>query len=411
MAGMWRHALRQPVMRRFVPAVGVSSLGDGMSMVAVAWLALQIAPPAQKGVWTALALAAFSLPATAGAYLFRNPVRGWPGARLVAADATLRAAILGVTAVLAITQSLAPLAYVVLLGSSSLLHAWGNAGVYTIVAEVLPPEEHLTGNSLVSSVMQIAFIVGPAAAGALTPLTGPGWILGIDALSYAVLAGIAWKLPGRARDMEVSGGGWRVLSGYPQMVIGITMVFFFLYGPVEVALPVHISQRAGATVLGLFWTVFGVGAALGAIAATSLRHRPLWTVVAAVIAGWGAALLPLGLTGAVIPGLIGFAAGGVIYGPYTSVTTALLQSISPPEQLSRVLATRSALTIPATSLGTLAGGPVVGAIGAQQTLLLSGVLTIALGAVVFAAFGVRSAQTRTGRRARARSPEVPQDAR
>jgi predicted MFS family arabinose efflux permease len=105
-------------------------------------------------------------------------------------------------------------------------------------------------------------------------------------------------------------------------------------------------------------------------------------VVAAIIVGWGAALLPLGLSGSLVPGLIGFAAGGVIYGPYTSVTTALLQSMSPPEQLSQVLAARSALTIPATSLGALAGGPAVGAVGAQTTLLLSAVLTIALGLIV-----------------------------
>lgn len=380
MAPMQWRVLRQPIMKRFVPAVGVSSLGDGMSMVAVAWLALQIAPPAQRGIWTALAVAAFALPATVGAYLFRKPLRRLPGARLVAADATLRAALLGLTAVLAVAQVLTPLAYVLLLGLSSLLHAWGSAGVYTIVAEALPPEEHLSGNSLVSSVVQIAFIVGPAAAGALMPLTGPGLILGLDALSYAVLAGIAWRLPGRKRDLEVS-ASLRVLSGYPQ-IIAITMVFFFLYGPVEVALPVHVAQTADAAVLGLFWTVFGVGAALGAILATHLRNRPLWTVVAAIIIGWGACLLPLGLTGALLPGLIGFAAGGVIYGPYISVTTALLQSMSPPEQLSQVLAARSALTIPATSLGALAGGPAVGAIGAQNTLLLSGVLTIALGLIV-----------------------------
>jgi len=107
----------------------------------------------------------------------------------------------------------------------------------------------------------------------------------------------------------------------------------------------------------------------------------------------------------VIPGLIGFATGGVIYGPYISVTTALLQSMSPPEQLSRVLAARSALTIPATSLGTLAGGPAVGAIGAQNTLLLSGLLTIALGLVVAL---IRPARTRTAPPARVRSsPPAP----
>jgi hypothetical protein len=380
MAYMRMRVLRQPVMRRFVPAVGVSALGDGMSLVAVAWLALQLAPATQKGIWTALAVAAFALPATLGAIAFRRVVRGWPGARLVAADATLRAAILGVIALLAVAKTLTPLAYVILLGVSSLLHAWGSAGVYTIVAEALPGEDHLTGNSLVSTVMQTAYVVGPAAAGALMPWTGAGWIIGLDALSYAILAAIAWRLPGRTRDITVS-GRLRLLSGYPQ-ILAITMIFFFLYGPVEVALPIHVSQRADAAVLGLFWTVFGIGAALGALLATNLRNSSLWTVIAVIIVGWGIALLPLGLTGALVPGLIGFAAGGVIYGPYTSVTTALIQSMSPPEQLSQVLAARSALTIPATSLGTLAGGPAVGAIGAQNTLLLSGVLTIALGLFV-----------------------------
>jgi hypothetical protein len=50
--------------------------------------------------------------------------------------------------------------------------------------------------------------------------------------------------------------------------------------------------------------------------------------------------------------------------------------------LSRVLAAGSALTIPSTVLGTLLGGPVVSAVGGRPTLLLSAVLTIALGASV-----------------------------
>jgi predicted MFS family arabinose efflux permease len=101
-----------------------------------------------------------------------------------------------------------------------------------------------------------------------------------------------------------------------------------------------------------------------------------------IIVGWGAALLPLGLTDAVVPGLIGFAVGGLIYGPFTAICTALFQRSSPPELLSRVLATRTALTTPATALGTLLGGPLIAAIGGRSTLLASGLLTIALGVVV-----------------------------
>jgi Major Facilitator Superfamily len=164
----------------------------------------------------------------------------------------------------------------------------------------------------------------------------------------------------------------------------VTCVFFFLYGPVEVALPVHVARElhGSPSLLGLYWTVFGIGATLGGLGAGLLRHRPPWLVVVGIIIGWGAALLPLGLTDAVAPGLVGFAAGGLIYAPFTAICTALFQRSSPPQALSRVLAARSALTIPSTALGTLLGGPVVSAVGGRPTLLLSALLTIALGASV-----------------------------
>jgi MFS family permease len=190
-----------------------------------------------------------------------------------------------------------------------------------------------------------------------------------------------------------SSSGWRAILGDRRLtgLLAVTCVFFFLYGPVEVALPIHIAEEVhgSAALLGTFWAIFGIGAIAGGLCAGLLRRRPLWTVVAAIITGWGAALLPLGLTPAVLPGLIGFAAGGVIYGPFTAICTALFQGASPPHLLSRVLATRTALTTPSTALGTLVGGPVVAAIGGQQTLLASALLTIVLGIGV-AAVSLRS---------------------
>jgi predicted MFS family arabinose efflux permease len=161
-------------------------------------------------------------------------------------------------------------------------------------------------------------------------------------------------------------------------------VFFFLYGPVEVALPVHVAQdlHGSPGLLGLYWTVFGIGATAGALGAALLRRRPPWPVVTGIIAGWGAALLPLGLTDAVVPGLLGFAAGGLIYGPFGAISTALFQRGTPPRARSTVLAVRTALTTPATALGTLLGGPVVTALGGRQTLLFSALCTIALAASI-----------------------------
>jgi len=183
--------------------------------------------------------------------------------------------------------------------------------------------------------------------------------------------------------------GTRAILGNRRLVglLAVTCVFFFLYGPVEVALPIHIAQeiQGSAALLGTFWAIFGIGAIVGGLGAGLLRHQPLWTVIAAIIIGWGVALLPLGLTDSVLPGLVGFAVGGVIYGPFTAICIALFQRSSPPHLLSRVLATRSALTTPSTALGTLIGGPIVTAIGGRTTLLASALLTIAFGIAVAAA--------------------------
>lgn len=392
--------LGRPVLRRVMPAMLLSAIGDGMSVVAVAWLALRIAPADQAGAWTALAVAAYTLPATFGAAVLARLVRSLAGTTLVSLDATLRAVALGTIAALAIAGALTPAVYVILLAGSSLLHAWGNAGAYTLIAELVTDEDRVNGNALLSTFVQASYVVGPALAGGLTAWTGPGWVIAADAATFALLAvtclsarGATPALPAQPRSaipspVGTATSGTRAILSDRRLtgVLVVTCVFFFLYGPVEVALPIHIAQEihGSAALLGTFWATFGIGAIVGGLAAGLLRHQPLWRIVAIIIIGWGAALLPLGLTDSVLPGLIGFAVGGLIYGPFNAICTELFQRSSPPQLLSRVLATRTALTTPSTALGTLVGGPVVIAIGGRHTLLASAVLTITLGVVVAA---------------------------
>ena len=245
--GPYSRVLREPTLRRVLPAALVSSLGDGMSLVAVAWLAIQLAPPAQRGVWTGLAVAAYALPATVGTAILGPLVRRLDGARLVALDASLRAVALGAVAGLAAAGVLSPGGYVALLALSSLLHAWGGAGMYTLVAEVLPDEDRVTANALLSTFAQVAVVVGPALAGVFTALAGAAWVIGLDAASFAVLAAVSWLVrastaPADTRPTETT-GGLRTLARYPQLLglVAVTCLFFFLYGPVEVALPIHVA--------------------------------------------------------------------------------------------------------------------------------------------------------------------------
>ena len=69
--------------RRLTLGFAVSYLGDGMSFVAVAWLAIELAPPTTAGLWVGASVAAYTLPGVVGALLFGRRLRtrscsAWP---------------------------------------------------------------------------------------------------------------------------------------------------------------------------------------------------------------------------------------------------------------------------------------------------------------------------------------------
>jgi predicted MFS family arabinose efflux permease len=159
----------------------------------------------------------------------------------------------------------------------------------------------------------------------------------------------------------------------------VTWVFFFLYGPVEAALPVYVARdlRADAGLLGGYWTAFGVGALAATLVAGTLRGHDVRRISVWIVAGWGACLIPFAFAPVGVT-VACFALGGLIYGPYIPLTYSLFQSATTTANLPAVLAARSALVMVSTPLGTLIGGPLVGAFGASETLAASGIATVAL---------------------------------
>ena len=123
----YRPVLANRVFRRLILGFAVSYLGDGMSFVAVAWLAIQLAPGAHTGLWVGGAVAAYTLPGVVGALLLGRRLRRVSAQRLLLADNLLRAVFIGAVPLLWVLDALTPTGYVVLLAVSSLLHAWGSA--------------------------------------------------------------------------------------------------------------------------------------------------------------------------------------------------------------------------------------------------------------------------------------------
>ena len=235
-------------------------------------------------------------------------------------------------------DALAPLAYVFLLAGSSLMAAWGNAGEYTMLSELGGADGRLAVNSLATAQVSFAVIVGPALAGGLIAVIGPGWLVALDAASFAFLGIQAWRThtgeSRAARRHGRRGVGFRLPRRRRDLLVltAVTWVLFFLYGPVEAALPVYVADdlRAGALLLGAYWTAFGVGALAATLIVGRFRGHNVRRITLSIVAGWGMCLIPFG-----------FAPVGV----------------------------------------TVLGGPLVGALGASATLAASGLTTVALAVV------------------------------
>jgi predicted MFS family arabinose efflux permease len=388
----YRALLRDRRARRLFSGLGVSSLGDGMSIVTIAWLAVGTAPAGELGLFVGLAVAAYTLPGAVGALAFGRYLRHSPARALVLADCLLRTGFLGTVVLLAATGALSPPAYVALLAGSSLLTSWGRAGQYTMLAQLGGEEGRLAANSLATAQVWLATIVGPAAAGLLLARIAPAWVLGFDAATFAFLGAQAWRTHTDAPateqpvDARAAESGFRLLRrGDLLGLIVLTWLFFFLYGPVEDALPVYVAHDLGAHagLLGAYWVSFGVGAFVSTLLVGALRSRANRRITLLIVAGWGACLVPFAFAPVGVT-LLCFALGGLVYGPFIPLTYALFQSVTSTANLPSVLAARSAVVIVAAPLGTAIGGPIVAGIGAAWTLTASGVATVLLAAVATA---------------------------
>jgi DHA3 family macrolide efflux protein-like MFS transporter len=375
-------------LRRLLPGMTLSSLGDGMAIVAISWLALDLAPNAQRGLWVAIAMAAYTLPSAMSTVLLNRFMLGRSGAQLAGWDAALRALALGAVPVAYLFETLNFGVYVALLALSSLLHSWGTAGRYTLIAEILPQRQHLPANAVLSTISEVSTVIGPPLAGVLIGVSGAVTVLAIDAFTFAVMA-LSYRLVARGRPpapQERSpphAGGFTLIRGDRTLrsLLALTFGFFFLFGPVYVALPIYVNDdlNASASVLGWYYTTFGLGAVIGGLVAGYLHRWPLRPTVIAIIIGFGTFMLPLGTNAPASVALVCFAVAGLIWAPYMSVSMTLFQRNVPSAALAQVLAANATIIVLSVPLGTLLGGPLVAVLGARHALLTCAVAIQILG--------------------------------
>ncbi|MFB7612014.1 MFS transporter [Streptomyces gardneri] len=265
-------------------------------------------------------------------------------------------------------------------GSATVLFDIGNS---TFLPAVVPAKQLAARNSVMSGTHAVTDTGGPSLGGVLIGAAGPVGALVVDAASYLASAVLLRTLP-ESRPTPRTGEsalrlmreGWRYVTGHPVMrpcMIWATAANF-LNAALVALTPLYLVREAGldSVQLGLVLAMDGVGALAGAAVAVRVTTRlgTAWGVIAADLAG-GALLLLAPLTTSAgdaywfALGNAGFAFGTVI----GSITTRTYrQTQSPPELLSRVMATVRFVSWGALPLGALTAGLLATRFGAHNAL-------------------------------------------
>ncbi len=382
----------------------VSSLGDGIYTVALAWQVYDLsnAPTALSIVGVALFLPQLAAVLLGGVVADRIDRR-----RVMIFSDVLRATAIGALGILSVAGALHLWhiwILVALYGVGHLWHIWilvalygvGNSVFYpaytALVPQVLPQEQLVQAAALRQFVRPLSTrVIGPALGGAIVAALGPGTGFLIDAGSFgastAALLLMAARPLERAAARTVSSVAQQIREGLRfvlalrwlwMSLLAVTLAMVFFLGPVFVLMPFVVKNHlhGGADGLGLVLAAGGVGALVASIVMgqRGAPRRPLavvyvaWAIAAFALIGyaqadavWQAALVSALSIGALVTGQI--------------LWESLLQRSVPGELLGRVASFDSFVSSGLVPLSFAITGPIADALGPRTTLRWAGVFS------------------------------------
>jgi len=371
----------------------VSLVGDGVFIVAIALQAYELSnSPTALGVsylaWTLPTLLLLPFSGVLSDRVGRRPM-------MIAAD-LLRAGAVGLLAALSLSGEIELWHLFVLSAAFGLGDALFEPSFTAIVPEIVPQPLIVQANSLDQTMRPLAMqFAGPALGGLVVSVWSPGAAFLLDACSFLfsalMLALIRHAGPVERDDDEPALHAGAMIQELREGVSYVrahawlwgTLVAFCImllafWGPYDVLLPYLIKNDVGGGDggYGLVLAFGGVGAITAAllIGQTGLpRRRMTLLYVCSITAGYMVALF--GVAGEIWHmAAISMVIGGCLSAAMI-VWTTLMQTLVPSDLLARVSALDwmvSTALVP-VSFGVV--GPVADALGARETIILSGVIS------------------------------------
>jgi predicted MFS family arabinose efflux permease len=276
-----------------------------------------------------------------------------------------------------------------------------SGGAFTAVLPEVAGEELIdVAYTFEATSINIAFILGPALAGALVALAGAETAIAVQMGVGAVLTVLiafdaTYDLrPSHAQPHErireaVREGLttlWRIRTLRANTLTFAVYVTGF--GSLVVGFPLFaLKVGAHASAAGYLWAAFAVGSMISAFAlrVPALRVPPHLLVMGSFVL-MAASALAWPLAGSLAVALVLVMVTGALEGPSFVALLAVRQHTAPAHLRGQIFSTEQSLSLAASAIGEAAAGPFHAQFGTTATLMAFAVLV--LGAAV-AALGMR----------------------
>lgn len=394
--------LRYVAFRRLWFGLTLSRLGDQFTLIALLWFVLIVT---DSGAAVGLVVLCLRLPPLVTGPVIGRLMNRYQPRLVMAVDNALRAVIIGSIPALHFVDALSLSALYVLAVLAGALTPATEIGIRTILPNLVEDEKLESANALSSFTWEFAALIGPGLAGFMVDAVGGPVTLLVDSMSFILMSVVAMALPrtslskvGTRRSSAHTWLGFGLLWSFKSVrfITALTVLFFFAYGPLEVALPVYSreSLAGSASTLGLLWSAFGLGSILGLLLAAEVARRFRPGVVLATIAlCWGLLTLPLVVVESTLVAMGLLFLAGFVWAPYNVIDVSLMQRLIPAHLRGEVFGARSTLGAAGSPLGAALGGLLLGYVSGSVLISLSAALCVAVGMWGLSSRTVRSIRT------------------
>jgi MFS family permease len=390
--------------RAILASQAVSAFGDAVSYTALPLLVLALTGSGAQmglvGVLQMLPDLLFGL--VAGALADR-----WDRRRLML-YADLGRALLIALIPLSVVLGLDTMAVILLVTAPiNVLRVLFLAGYTAAVPSIVGRTHVGRANGYAEAIFSISFIVGPAVAGLLVALIGPGLTLAVDAASFLLSAGAlafirrqlrAARDTSQRRILAEIADGVRYIAQQRtlRVVIAFWSVVNISAAPLVPAVVFYLTadRAAPAGVVGLVISAYGAGYLVGALLAGRWAKGRLGLLMLGANVPQAGVIAVFALTESV-PLMVACTVGTGLSGALVFVSYLTVRATIPPDELiGRVGSTARTISLGLSPLGLMAGGVLLDLVGGSGTLLVIGAIMLAASAVFATSAEMRQAAAR-----------------